>query len=110
MRDYTQILEVEVIPLLSSQHATYHEIQGSVKKAFNLMSETQKALDSAEMACDRRWGSKIDEKSEKIKQLEEDIASMIHQMKEQDRRTKSFKNKMEQKLDEAEAREESLRV
>ena len=74
------------------------------------MTETQAALESAEVAIERRWGNKLDDQSGKIKQLEDDISSMIHQMKEQDRRTKKFKSQMEDKILEAEEREESLRV
>eukprot|EP00354_Favella_ehrenbergii_P002303 CAMPEP_0170455218 /NCGR_PEP_ID=MMETSP0123-20130129/3243_1 /TAXON_ID=182087 /ORGANISM="Favella ehrenbergii, Strain Fehren 1" /LENGTH=74 /DNA_ID=CAMNT_0010718257 /DNA_START=457 /DNA_END=681 /DNA_ORIENTATION=+ len=74
------------------------------------MEGTQKALDSAEGDIQSRWQESLAEKEAKIGQLEDDIASMITQMKDQDRRTQRFKDKMEQKVAEVEEREETLRV
>lgn len=110
MRDFTHVLETEIIPVVQSQYDAYQELQTASRQIFKTMAETQQALDEAESAIESRWQGVLDNSEDKIKQLEEDIASMISQMKDQDRRTQRFKDKMEQKVAEAEEREEGLKV
>ena len=82
MRDFTHVLETEVLATLSQQEEAYGEIQRSARQLFEELNDTKGALTRAEDSSETRCRDSVNEHDRKIKQLEEDIASMILQMRE----------------------------
>ena len=92
MRDFTLILETELLPTLKEQDETFVEISRSARQVFETMKDQQQSMDVMKETSEQRCRDIEDANEHRIKTLEEDIASMIRQMKEQDKRTQKFKD------------------
>ena len=77
MRDFTNILETEVLPTLKEQSGIFVEIQGSARRLFDSFQDLQSGLTRAEGTSEQRCRDSVAEHEGRIKQLEDDIASMI---------------------------------
>ena len=68
------------------------EIQQSTRSLFDKVDGLECSLKRLEGSSEQRCRDSVAEYELKVKQLEDDIASMIREMKEQDRRTQKFKD------------------
>ena len=82
MRDFTHILETEVLPTLKEQADAFCDIQPATRCLFDTIQLAEKALNHAEGSAETRCKDSVAAHEGKIKQLEDDIASMIKQMKD----------------------------
>ena len=98
MRDYTNILQTEVLPTLQEQHDSFVEIQQSTRSIFDKINGLESSLKRSEDSNEQRCRDSVQTYEVRVKQLEDDIASMIREMKEQDRRTQKFKDQCDDRI------------
>ena len=87
MRDFTHILETEVLTTIRDSNQSFGDIQRSGRQVLESLSNLQIRLNTTEEQTEKRCKESVTEHEYRIRQLEDDIASMISKMKEQDRHT-----------------------
>ena len=82
MRDFTHILETEVLTTLKEQSQSFGDIHRSGRQVLESLSNLQMRLNKAGEEIKTRCKESVTEHEYRIRQLEDDIASMISKMKE----------------------------
>ena len=77
MRDFTHILETEVLTALAEQGSAFADLQRSTHQMFDSVRDLQQRLSHAEDSSENRCRDSVASYLQKVKQLEDDIASMI---------------------------------
>ena len=107
---YSNVLEVEVAATLEMQVEAFNEVKTLLAQMFEQKQKTKEEEEAAQVRLREEHQSQVSDLHNKIQSIEDDLARVVAELKEQDRINKVLKEECEDRIAAVEQREDNLRI